>query len=525
MKNSRTFRAAGILAFLPAFFFCAALRAQPLYAFPQPGLKQTEIYHGDWTTGFQPFNRSFIYQSDTTVNSFTYSKFSYIPVGSSNPWYTYYSNGKVYWQGNSPLTNPMNGVLLYDFALNLGDSINLQSYLHFGFHTVDSVSTILLANGQTRKYMRLRNGTSVVTWIDAIGDIENGFFYSADFEGGYEEFVCHEDSTGAVYSKPNTTFACDVNDPVVSSGTFSCGPFTYSVQITGDICNCTGSISITNLSGGTGAYTLQWSNGQNGFTLNSACTGNYSVTITDMNGNTCSASFYVPQTALNVTTSVTQDSCTGWGSACVNVTGGSAPYAYAWSPTGHTTPCISNMPPGTYSVCVTDANGCTQCIAVTIPNYNPLSVTITPTQPSCPGCCNGDIQVTPGGGTPPYMIFMTPPPPQFPGTYCEGPYTICVTDSVGCTICDSIALLYPTSVADPGMIASWSLYPNPAKDILRISDKNAVGERAQIFDARGALLRTVRVSGEETLLDVSGLSAGIYLLKYKGAQRRFAVGR
>lgn len=68
------------------------------------------------------------------------------------------------------------------------------------------------------------------------------------------------------------------------------------------------------------------------------------------------------------------------GSATANVSGGTAPYTYTWS-TGATTQTITNLMPGTYAVCVSDANGCTACDSVTVQWINSTScgITFTPT--------------------------------------------------------------------------------------------------------------------------------------------------
>jgi hypothetical protein len=54
------------------------------------------------------------------------------------------------------------------------------------------------------------------------------------------------------------------------------------------------------------------------------------------------------------------------GSASSSVTGGTGLYSYLWSPGGATTPSISNLTPGSYTVCVNDANSCSDCDTVTV---------------------------------------------------------------------------------------------------------------------------------------------------------------
>ncbi len=89
--------------------------------------------------------------------------------------------------------------------------------------------------------------------------------------------------------------------------------------------------------------------------------GNYQVTVTDALGcdTTMSALIGPPGPIAIVELSATNESCLGDGdgTASVSVSGGTQPYAYTWS-TGDTGPSISATS-GTYSVSITDANGCT----------------------------------------------------------------------------------------------------------------------------------------------------------------------
>lgn len=100
--------------------------------------------------------------------------------------------------------------------------------------------------------------------------------------------------------------------------------------------------------------------------------GVYIFTATD--GNGCSAvsqPIVITQPATPFVITTTPINC-GDNSVQVNVTGGTPPYAYQWS-NGWTTPIITNLPPGIYTLTVTDANGCQQFVVVTIdPSGNPL---------------------------------------------------------------------------------------------------------------------------------------------------------
>jgi hypothetical protein len=68
---------------------------------------------------------------------------------------------------------------------------------------------------------------------------------------------------------------------------------------------------------------------------------------------------------VSVSLSVTDASCSSCcdGISSVSPTGGTPPYSYSWSPGNPNIQTYSNQCPGTYTVCVTDANGCTTCLS------------------------------------------------------------------------------------------------------------------------------------------------------------------
>src|SRR5574337_102716 len=124
-------------------------------------------------------------------------------------------------------------------------------------------------------------------------------------------------------------------------------------------CNGGTATLTSSVSGGTAPYTYQWNTGPASSTL-TAGEGTYCLAVTDNLGCTASdcGTIIVPA-ALNISMSSTSCSTNGGsdGTATVSVTGGTAPYTYAWS-NGGTTTTIAGLSYGVYSVIVTDANGC-----------------------------------------------------------------------------------------------------------------------------------------------------------------------
>lgn len=204
----------------------------------------------------------------------------------------------------------------------------------------------------------------------------------------------------------------------------------------------TGAIDIT-VSGGTGSYTYQW-DFQNRTTqdLTNIPAGTYSVTVTDANGQTARGSFTVtqPAMAINIIGVPTHVACTGQNTGAINVTvsGGASPYIYAWSGGLPATPNPGNLAAGSYTLTVTDDNGCTatQQFIVNQPAGPPLTLASTVMPVACAGASTGAITLNITGGTPQYTIMWccNLPANQTNVTgLAAGTYTVTVTDNNGCT--------------------------------------------------------------------------------------------
>ncbi len=120
--------------------------------------------------------------------------------------------------------------------------------------------------------------------------------------------------------------------------------------------------------GGTPNYTYLWNTGSAAATINSLMANIYTVTVTDAKGCTIVRNTQVTQpTQLTVNTNATNESAAGAndGAATATAGGGTPVHTFLWSNTA-TTATINNLSPGTYTVTVTDMNGCTQTATATI---------------------------------------------------------------------------------------------------------------------------------------------------------------
>jgi len=122
-----------------------------------------------------------------------------------------------------------------------------------------------------------------------------------------------------------------------------------------------GSIDI-NATNGTPTYVYSWSNGNSTEDVSNLAAGIYSVTVSDVNSCTATASYAIAAAlpfSISVN-SVNNVSCFGAndGSIDISAIGGSSPYQFNWS-SGNISSSISNISAGNYSVTISDANNCT----------------------------------------------------------------------------------------------------------------------------------------------------------------------
>jgi gliding motility-associated-like protein len=210
---------------------------------------------------------------------------------------------------------------------------------------------------------------------------------------------------------------------------------------------CDGSIT-ANPAGGVGPYTFFWApGGQTTASITGLCTGTYTVTVRD--ANNCSAFAAVnitqPQILSAAITSTTASCGLCDGSATVNVSGGSQPYTYAWSPSGGSGPTATGLCQGSYTCTIADANGCATNVTVQIIQQINIVVTSSGTTLNCYNACDAFASATASGGLAPYTYTWNPGnvSGQNISNLCVGSYTVTATDQNGCSNTASVAFVNP----------------------------------------------------------------------------------
>jgi gliding motility-associated-like protein len=215
----------------------------------------------------------------------------------------------------------------------------------------------------------------------------------------------------------------------IASTPSSCGSSTGSIEVQG--------------TGGAGGYQYSIDNGvtwQSSGVFSNLAGGNYTILVQDMNGCQGSISANVPQpTTVDLSlSSSTNVSCNGAsnGSAVTNVSGGQAPFNYTLNGgSAQSSGTYLNLAAGSYTIEVTDANGCTdtQPVTITQPAVVTLSF-VSSTDASCSGN-DGSLTVSGSGGTGTLHYTLnggaSQTSPVFSGIP-GGTYSIQVADDNGC---------------------------------------------------------------------------------------------
>ncbi len=207
----------------------------------------------------------------------------------------------------------------------------------------------------------------------------------------------------------------------------------------------TGAISAS-INSGTAPYQFDWSTGPGSDVLSGLSAGNYSLTVTDGMGCTATSIYtLVEPPQLTIQSTVVGTSCISTsGDISVTPQGGTSPYVFAWDG-GQNTPALSDLPPGVYTVSVTDANNCLAVQVFDIQAGGSPTLSNAVLSPAlCFGGNTGAISVDATLGVSPYQYnWSTGPGSNVLQNLTAGNYTLTVTDAKGCTTSSLFAVTEP----------------------------------------------------------------------------------
>ncbi len=316
-----------------------------------------------------------------------------------------------------------------------------------------------------------------------------------DAGAGYTDYAWNPSGTTQTISVNTAgTYTVTVTDANGCTGTDQVDvtvAANLSPIITGVLTICSGSATI--LDAGAGYTNYLWSTGDITPTINVTTAGTYSVTVSDATG--CTGSDQV-----DVTTNTNPiPSITGALSFCTGdstiLDAGAGYTDYVWNPSG-TTQTISVNTAGTYSVTVTDNNGCTGTDQVDVTVAANLSPSIT----GILSICSGNSTIIDAGGGYTNYLWNTTETTQTITITTSGTYSVTVSDASGCTGVDQVTVtanpnptptitgnlsycIGSSTTLDAGSYASYIWNPSGNSQIINVNTEGTYS--VTVTDANG----------------------------------------
>ncbi len=337
----------------------------------------------------------------------------------------------------------------------------------------------------------------------------NGYILALSFGGtGQHSYTWNNGESGPEISDLESGLyiltITDDNGCTFVTDYFITEPDELEVSAVGEDVACFGGndgVVNTSFNGGTGnTLNYSWSNGATTKNLQNVPAGTYSVTASDGNGCTATATYTVDQPELfEASTTSTFVSCNGGtdGAATASYSGGVGNVSYLWS-NGETAETIENLPTGTYSVTITDGNGCTATSSVNLTDPAMLAVDVAGNNVSCFGSTDGQADASYSGGTGDVNYLWSNGETTATVTDLEpGEYTVTTTDENGCEASTTVIIEEPSELTAVGESAIVSCFGGE-DGVAEVLPSGGVGNYAALWS-----------TGDETM-QVNGLSAGTY---------------
>jgi uncharacterized protein (DUF2141 family) len=283
--------------------------------------------------------------------------------------------------------------------------------------------------------------------------------------------------TGVLSNLPAGSYVIVVQDATGQAFTLTgvisqpAQPITSAISKTDATCGQNNGSAVLTVSGGTPGYQVVWQPGNLfGTSISNLAPGKYVAQIFDANQCVKVDSVVIGNVgAPVVTANQTNPTCAGVsnGSITLAVSGGTAPYTYAWTgPNNFTSNSqnLTNRPAGSYVVVVSSANGCTASATVVLTAPQVLvSGSASPT--SGPGQSNGSLTLTASGGAAPYQYSfdggLTFTPNSTASGLAAGNYAVQVRDANNC-LSDLVNLTVPQGTGNQVVLTAQVTQPQCA---------------------------------------------------------------
>jgi len=408
----------------------------------------------------------------------------------------------TYLWNNLETTPSINGLTAINYSLTVTDNNNCQISDNITLVNppvlTSTISVSSNYNGEDVSCYAFNDGEATIIGVGGVGP------YTYEWSNSQTASV----ATGLAATNYTVT-VWDANLCETQNSVTLTQPDTLDVQSTIVDVSCNGGndgeIDIT-ASGGVMPYNYQWNFGPTTEDVTGLSAGTYQVNLTD--ANNCIYildELVVDPTAIDLDLVMTNALCKNDtnGLANLNVTGGTPPYTYLWN-TGENTEDNINLGAGSYTVTVTDDNGCWTDISGVVTEPDMLAVTETISTVQCYGNNDGIIEVTVVGGTLPYTyLWSNSENTDSISGLIANTYSVSITDNNNCQLDSSYEVTQPDSL--------WATVESP----INFHDHNVsfFGGNDGEIDLTvfgGTADYTFVWSDGETTEDISGLTAGEY---------------
>jgi len=301
-------------------------------------------------------------------------------------------------------------------------------------------------------------------------------------------------------------FDCQSID-TVTVNEFICPDLTVNATQTNINCYgaCNGEIEVTSVTNAVEPLYYEWSNGGGASYIDNLCPGDYTVTVTDAKNCQVIQDYTITQPEELLANAFATDETANDandGTATANPTGGVSPYSYSWS-NGESTQTISGLAPDSYTVTVTDDNGCTSIESVSVAEFGclGLAIEISQTNVQCNSECNGILEITGvTNGTPPFTYTWSNGKTTTKiDSLCQGSFSVTVVDANNCNVYGSYTVTEPQPLL--ANATSTDETANDAYDGTAISNPSG-GTQSYAYNW----------STGDTTQAISGLAPGTYFL-------------
>jgi hypothetical protein len=375
------------------------------------------------------------------------------------------------------------------------DNINIQAAVSCNLTGTITATTDASCNGNNDGSVTITasGGTPAYSYNIGAGAQPSGTFGGLS-QGTY--MITVTDNAACV-----TTVGVSIGEPAA---------LTASLNSSSDVAcfgGATGTAEISTV-GGTLAYSYNIGTGTQTSGLFTGLTAsNYVVTVTDVNNciSTVPVAIVEPASALTgAVTSTVDPTCNGTtgGSISIGGSGGTAPYNYDIGSGGQFNGAFTGLSGGTYTVSITDGNGCTTTAAATLTNPSliasnaSVSSNYNGAEISCNGASDGAITAAGTGGTGTLTYAWSDGQTGAIATNLSATaYTVTVTDANGCNTSSVIVVSEPTVLSGTA-----------------VDNGNGTATASGSGGTAGYSYQWDAVAGSQTTATATGLANGTYVV-------------